>query len=310
MGMSAMQLVVALLLLTMALLAPHCAHAQVTEIPSDLDSMLANTGIAPGGFCNAALNNYQVVLVNGLALDTTAALVLDCTGCENTTIVLPLEALAASTLVTITAPSSCVVANRFCRLLMYVVVPYVLEGSTPETQLVSDFESTCGVVPPNDYTAGCDWVDFACQMTNGEWYHYGPALCLYLAFVFITMALAVAVWLVVEHNSRQFRLANVAKSLTGNAGLAAMTFMEGVNSQYQTNTLNPLQARPAGFVNPPPAAVANKAKGGAAFTSAPQQPRGSMTYRSNAASKGGARPGEVSITGLLQTMSGAGQSNV
>lgn len=296
---------VALVLLVAALL-PHHAHAQSTDIPPALQSMLDSTGIAVGGFCNAALNNYQVILVSGLDFTAQATLVLDCTGCENTTLTLDLPPMSVPTsLTTITAPTSCVVANRFCRLSMYVVVPLVPEGE-PQQVLVSNFESTCGVVPPNDYTAGCSWVDFACQMTNGEWYHYGPALCIYLAFVFITLALAVAVLLVVEHNSRQFRLANVAKSLTGNAGLAAMTFIEGVNAQYQTNTLNPLQARPTGFYNKPSgtASTAATAKGGAAHSG--------MKYRNNAAaaSKSNARPGEISVTGLLQSMNGAGQSNV
>lgn len=301
----AMMRVTTILLVLMAAVLHH-AHAQEpTLTPEDIQSMLDNTGIAPGGFCNAALNNYQVVLVSGLSWDAQSALVLDCTGCENTTVAQTLDAFSASTPITITAPVSCVVANRFCRLLMYVYNPYVPVGDTPGLVLVSNFESTCGVVPPNDYTAGCDWVDFACQMTNGEWYHYGPALCMYLGFVFVTMALGTAVWLVVEHNSHQFRLANVAKSLTGNAGLAAMTFMEGVNSQFQTNTLNPLPARPAGFYNNAPSSSSTSVggvKGGSGFAQNPAA--ASMKHRG----KGGARAGEVSITGLLQTMNGGGGS--
>lgn len=303
----------ALLGLVLLLLALGvCAQDPEPTITSeDVQSMLDNTGIAPGGFCNAALNNYQVNLVNGLPINTLATLVLDCNGCFNTSITAQIAALRETGAFTITAPTDCVVTNRFCKLLMYVLNPYVPEGEEPEQVLVSQFESTCGVVPPNDYTAGCSWVDFACQMTNGEWYHYGPALCLYLGFVFVTMALGTAVLLVVEHNMRQFRLGNVAKSLTGNSGVAAMTFMEGVNVQFQTNTLNPLQARPKGYVNNSNASAPPLVKGGSSFnnTLVPS----SIKHRGAAAKSGGSssspRPGEVSVTGLLQNMGNGGSKS-
>lgn len=274
-----------------------------TVVPIDVESMLENTGIVAPMFCNAPLNQYQMVLVNGLSYTTQATLVLQCTGCDNTTVLVDLAALKTSGVLTIAAPVSCLVTNRYCRVLMYVENALVGEGLPPEQVLVSQVESTCGVVPPNDYTAGCGWIDFACQMTNGEWYHYGPALCLYLAFVFIVLLLGVVVMLLLEHNSHQFRLANVAKSLTGNAGIAAMTFMEGANMQFQTNTMYPLQARPAGFFSPPNTAAATAAKGGAMMSGSSAS---SMKHRPNATGKGNsARPRVVHVSSLLQNINDA-----
>ena len=238
-------------------LQPLAAKAQ-TVVPIDVESMLNNTGIVAPMFCNAPLNSYQMVLVNGLPLITSATLVLQCTGCDDTTLPLDLSALDVTGILTIAAPTSCLITNRYCRVLMYVVDPFAEEGAPPV--LVSQVESTCGVVPPNDYTAGCSWWDFACQMTNGEWYHYGPALTLYLAFVFIVLGLGTTTMLVFESNTHQFRLANVGKSITSNAGINQITYAKANQVQFQTNTTAPAQARPEGFTN-----IYSNAKGGASF---------------------------------------------
>lgn len=234
---------VLLLVLFGCVLLSGVAHAQSSS--TDLTSALENTGIVAPMMCNAPLNSYQLQVVNGLWYATTATLVLQCTGCSNTTIEVDIGFLNISSLINIAAPNSCLITNRFCRILMYV--SNVPNGSSIiEQALVSQIESTCGVVPPNDYTAGCDWWNFACQMTNGEWYHYGPALTLYQAFFFIAGSLGTISFLIFESSTRQFRLAEVSKASAGTQGLDQMTFASAVQVNFQTNTIAPSLERPIG----------------------------------------------------------------
>lgn len=226
----------------------NIAPSKAQLVPIDVESMLENTGLIAPMFCNAPLNSYQVVMINGLSYTTDATLVLQCTGCTNTTLIVPLGALDVSGVVTITAPNSCLITNRYCRLLMYVT-NVLTEDDEPEQVLVSEIESTCGVVPPNDYTAGCSWIDFACQMTNGEWYHYGPALTMYQAFVFFIFMLGTITLVVFESNSRQFRLSNIAKASGMTAGLNQNTYAKSLESQFMTNSRAPALERPLGFFN-------------------------------------------------------------
>ena len=220
-------------------------HATAQLSPADIQALFDNTGIVPTPFCNPGTNQYSMQLQNSLPYNYDATLTLACVGCSNYTIQVALGASSLSSVVTMTSPSSCQVANRLCEVVM--IVPDLLTSSTTTYRQVAAIPSTCGVVPPDDYDPNCDWVNYPCQVTNGEWYHYGPFLLTINAGEVVVLVFIDIIVIILWETSRQVRLKRIdMKRLPPSQPY--VDFAQGFNAGFLTgNTGAPLPNRPSGI---------------------------------------------------------------
>ena len=232
-------------------------HATAQLSPADIQALFDNTGIVPTPFCNPGTNQYSMQLQNSLPYNYDATLTLACVGCSNYTIQVALGASSLSSVVTMTSPSSCQVANRLCEVVM--IVPDLLTSSTTTYRQVAAIPSTCGVVPPDDYDPNCDWVNYPCQVTNGEWYHYGPFLLTINAGEVVVLVFIDIIVIILWETSRQVRLKRIdMKRLPPSQPY--VDFAQGFNAGFLTgNTGAPLPNRLAPSAGVPAHVIARTA---------------------------------------------------
>lgn len=166
------------LLVLCALVA--CASAQLS-----VNTSLMYSGIT-GFACFGQDNLYQLTMSNGFPVPVESSVILTCNGFSPVTYSVPLAAFEGEQQVNIQAVPPVFVSNNLCQITVYFPDP---TSSTGQLVPVAGMDPNwCGNAPgtyPDGYTLGCSWVDYFCQVSNGEWYHYGPFLATVLLFFMV-----------------------------------------------------------------------------------------------------------------------------
>lgn len=243
------------------------------------DSLLATTGALSPIACNGPANEYQFQIRNSFPYAANFSISLDCVGCAANTVLVVVNALSTSASVGVSPAPGCFISNRDCTLTVY----FEDVTTQPPTQaLVSTASGVCGTSTPTDYTPGCDYWDWSCRVTNGDWYHYAPFL-LPMFDLLPALIIGVIVFMVKVMRERRFlfRLKRIRKDMLPPVA-NPITFGMGATTNFATNTRTPLQQRPADFgtysrgAAGAPLTMANESSGPSAGSGKHSQPLADM----------------------------------